>query len=164
MPKIRFIPECHADTALMRIFVDNHDLIDHQAGLNEVANEMKNVKDKSYTLIGLIDDDKTKPPYFHDFEVLKDSCKYVLFKKKPNLEHFLIIIRPAFERFLIENAKDLSIDLNSFGLDNDMRILKKFTKKENIKTDPNFKGLLQTMKEQKAEAFVEIDEFIKRFQ
>ena len=74
----RIIPECYADTLLIKSV--GYQLPNHQHSIGEVANLMvKNYKNKK--VIGVIDNDKTKPSYFKDFEEIKKAHNLILKKK-----------------------------------------------------------------------------------
>ena len=160
--KIRFLPECHVDTTLITFFVKNAAPIDHESGLNEVARAMKNVKDKEFLLVGLVDKDKIQPKYFDDFQEIS-SNHGVIFKQKPQTEHYLIILAPAFEKFLLQNITSIGLDLSNYGFPNDLKSLTKLTKKAAIKDDENFQKLLQDLKKSNAIGFIEIENILQKF-
>jgi hypothetical protein len=162
MRKIRFLPECDIDTTLITFFVKNAAPIDHEPCIGDVANAMKNVKDKEFVLVGLIDNDKRKPKYFDDFEEIS-SNNDIIFKKKPQVEHYLLILDKASEKFILKNAQAVGINLEDYGFPSDLKSLTKLTKKENIKTNQNFQNLLQDLKNKSATGFLEIEKILKKF-
>lgn len=85
-PRFRVIPECHADTALARLFLSDVRKEDHANGSSNVASEMKRAGFSEVILIGLIDNDKLKhtPRYFDDFiEFERGQC--VSFRQKEDV-------------------------------------------------------------------------------
>ena len=112
---VRFIPECHADTALVMFFVKDIDQVDHRSGIGAVAKEMKDFRDGSVKLVGLIDKDKTTPKYF-DLFVEVAAVKGVSLKKHRAAEHYVIVLEPAIERFLMDAAGRLGLLMSDFDL------------------------------------------------
>ncbi|MFN0036529.1 MAG: hypothetical protein ACKVUS_15800 [Saprospiraceae bacterium] len=162
IPKVRFIPECHADTALVRFLVSDFPHIDHESGICNVAKNFQEVKDQTYTLVGIVDDDKRKPPYLDDFQLLQAS-EGVAVKKKPNKEHYVIVVSPALEKFLLQNCMAVGKRMEDFNLPSDLRQLKKRTKKPQVERNPDFKNLLIELHKQRAPGIIALETFLSDF-
>lgn len=162
LPKVRFIPECHADTALVRLLTEGFSNIDHEAGINSVTKNFENVKDKTYKLVGIVDDDKRTPKYLDDFQVIKKSNGVAL-KKKPDKEHYIIVVSPALEKFLTENCRAIGKTMKDFKLPDDLGSLKKLTKKPQIEGDPKFHNLVKNLLSQNAPGLATLQSYLADF-
>ena len=162
LPKIRFIPECHADTVLVRFLTDNFPYIDHESSINGVAKNFENVRDRTYKLVGVVDDDKRTPKYLDDFRLIKKSNGVAL-KQKPDKEHYLIVISPALEKFLMENCISIGKTMKDFKLPDDLRNLTKITKAPRIESNTNFHNLVQNLLKQDAPGLVTLKSYLVDF-
>lgn len=162
MPKVRFIPECHADTALVRFLTDGFPHIDHEAGINNVVRNFSAIKDQTYCLVGIVDDDKRKPSYLSGFEVVKSEYAVSLCNM-PGTKHYIVIIKPALEKFLIQEAATVGISLSDFNLPNDLKSLCKTTKKPQIETNEGYIEFLSALKSRKARGLVVLETFLSDF-
>lgn len=162
LPKVRFIPECHADTALVRFLTDNFPFIDHESSINGVAKNFENVKDKTYKLVGIVDDDKRAPKYLDDFQMIKKSNGVIL-KKKPGKEHYLIVLSPALEKFLMGNCSAVGKTMKDFKLPDALSSLTKITKGPQIKRNTNFHNLMQTLLKQNTPGLVTLQTYLTEF-
>ncbi len=161
--QIKFIPECHADTLMVQLFKVPEKLIRHKKGIHKVANEMSNFDDSRVKLIGLVDDDeKNVPEYFVDFQVLKKENDLIL-KQKPNTNHFLIIVSPELEAWLLESAKMVNINPKDFSLPENPKRLHHITAKVNLEDNKNFINFLNALKKAEARPFLTLESWIKEF-
>ncbi|MDQ6479637.1 hypothetical protein [Dyadobacter sp. LHD-138] len=154
MPELRFIPECYADTTLVRFLTKNDTRVIHASGYPEVGTTMRNAPADTM-LIGFVDDDKRIPPYFGDFETI-DIGDRVLFKKKVDMERYLIVVQRAIESFLLWNAEQVGIDLGDFGFPRDIKPLGNRLKSIQIEGDESFQMLLAALDNNNAPGFVRI--------
>ncbi len=161
-PKVRLIPECHADTALVRFLSDGFPNIDHEAGIGSVIKNFTDVKDRSYQLVGIVDNDKRKPPYLDDFQEISTTDSVSL-QKKPGAEHYVIMLKPAIEKFLLNEAKSVGISLADFNLPVELKPLLKKTKKPQIEQNPDYQDLLSKLKELQAPGIVALEHFLQTF-
>jgi len=161
-PKVRFIPECHADTALVRFLSGDFPNIDHESGIGNVVNNFKTVKDQRFRLVGVVDDDRRKPPYLDDFQIIQSSDNVSL-QKKPSAEHYIIVIKPAFEKFLLNDAESVGISLADFNLPASLKPLCKETKKPQIEKNEDFLNLLSKLKYLQAPGITVLDTFLQSF-
>ncbi len=161
--QIRVISECYVDTALARFFTGDMDLVDHQSGIGNVGNAMKNalVKDDEI-LIGWIDNDRVKHSYFADFQDVLDENNVVI-KMLPSRNQYLIMIQPAAEKFLLSAAKELLIDFKLFQIPSDLKAFSRFTKNPNIEQNTDFQRFIRYLAEGKAASFETLSTFFKRF-
>lgn len=161
-PKVRLIPECHADTALVRFLSGGFPNIDHESGIGSVVKNFTDVKDHSYQLVGIVDNDKRKPPYLDDFQEIK-SASGVSLRKKPDVEHYVILLKPAIERFLLNKAQSVGISLADFNLPMELKPLIKKTKKPQIQQNTDYLNLLAELKSRQASGVVALDSMLEMF-
>ena len=148
------MPECHADTALVRYLLNDDPRIDHASGMSSVGVTMREAPADSI-LIGFVDDDKRVPPYFDDFELISTSHN-VLYKKKRNQERYLIVLHKAVETFLIWNAEETQVDLALFGFEKDVKRLGRKLKSVQMDTSPEYQALLKELDQKNAPGLVRI--------
>ena len=154
MPDFRFIPECHADTTLVRFLSNNDKRIIHASGFPGVGDTMRKAP-SGFLLIGFVDDDKRVPPYFEDFKTIQASDKVIL-KRKAESNMYLVVIQKAIESFLMWNAEQVGIDLNVYGFPNNVKLLGNRLKSLQIEGDNDFQLLLIALDSRNAPGFVRI--------
>jgi len=143
---LNILPECYADTSMMNII--GFKRVNHCLSIGEVANRME----KSYKnrlAIGIVDRDKpgSIPPYFHGFETIKEFDGFQL-KKLPNTKHYLIVIAPALERWIMDTALKLGIPIDKYGFTSLKKLLR-VTKSQTVGSNKNFQALVNTLYQKK---------------
>ena len=137
------LPECYVDTCLIETLVPPIDHYNHQKGSGTVARKMKNFFGDRFAL-GIIDKDKKELYYLREFTLV--TSKYSLELYRHNLKyHYLILINPAIETFILSNAKSAGISVTSFDLPETMDEFRRVTKLVNSKRDPRFKRLFKEL-------------------
>lgn len=134
------IPECFVETNMAKVFL--HAEVNHQYGCGAVTRIMQNgpmLKDGF--AVGLIDDDNMKPKYTDEFDVIatihvNTNVHYSLLHHA-NSNHFLFINSPAMERLITESANASNINMSDYGLPNDWKKLKEYTK--TLKSDKDIR-------------------------
>ncbi|MEN0045751.1 MAG: hypothetical protein AAF806_01695 [Bacteroidota bacterium] len=141
---LQILVEGEADT----VFIDFLGFENTKAGSSgNVANVMKE-KLATRLALGIVDDDKGKvPKYFSEFE-LKEEKDDLLLKKHKSRKHYLIIIQPALETWLLEAADQVGIKTERYGFKN-LKQLKRVTKSQKVKKNQKFKDFLNTLKQKK---------------
>lgn len=161
--QIKFIPECYVDTLMVQLFKIPEKLILHKKGIHKVANEMNNFEDSRVKLIGIVDDDKKNvPDYFTGFQDLKSEDSLIL-KQKANTNHFLIVISPELEAWLLESAKMVNINPKDFSLPENPKQLHHITANVNLEDNKNFINFLKAIKKAEAKPFITLESWIKGF-
>ncbi len=129
MTELSIVPECYADTKLAEILVQSKRKFNHQHGCGDVANQLKN-RLKNFPALGIVDEDKNKGPvskYFLEFNVLKEQNSLIL-KKHPERNHFLVIVCPEIENWLLYNAVSVNVSPLKFSLPENLAGFKKLSK------------------------------------
>ena len=137
------LPECYADTVLIEIAGFKHP--NHQPSIGQVANSMK--KRPKTKLIGVVDDDKNKPAYFSQFVLLEEKDRLSKYKH-PDREHYLIILSPAFEKWIYDAATDVNVDPEKYGFKS-MKRFKNATKNQFVSNNQEVKRFLNDIKQRK---------------
>lgn len=138
------IPECYIDTNLVETLVC-HGGCNHQKGCNQVAKIMKE-KFSDRFAVGIIDADKRRPGYLQEFQTL-GSSEHLQLLSHIQLPHFMLIVAPAADGFILSCAESSGIDVAEYGLS---PILKEFTEQtKNVLSnkDPRFKKLFCALKD-----------------
>jgi hypothetical protein len=140
------LPECYVDTCLIETLVPPVTHYNHQKGSGTVAKKMRNYFADRFAL-GIIDKDKRELHYLQEFALLVK--KYNLELHKHNAKHhYLILIYPAIERFILDNALAADISLADFDLPETLEELRKVSKSVNSKFDPRFRALFSALLEE----------------
>ncbi|QDK79335.1 hypothetical protein EXU85_12275 [Spirosoma sp. KCTC 42546] len=160
---IQFLPECHADTALLRHFIPDHGRSIHSFGCPEVARTMLSPKADDYRLIGMVDNDPDLDTrckgFFKTFELVKQEHK-VIFRQNLIRQQYLIIIDRAVESFLLWNAEQIGLQMNEYGFGATVKLLKVQTKSPTIETDPNYLQLLTDLHTRQAPGFQTLERIL----
>ena len=150
----RIIPECYADTLLIKYI--GYEAPNHQHGIGEVANVMiKYYKNKK--VIGIIDDDKTKPKYFDGFRETKRGHNLIV-KKRPGTEHYLIVVCRDFEAWIEYAGNQKSVPR---PFPNEDKKFRDNTKDFNVEKNNKITNYINTIKQRESPAFLQLKEFIE---
>lgn len=136
------IPECYVDTNLVETLVCKAGC-NHQKGCNQVAKVMQE-KFADRFAVGIIDADKRKPSYLDSFNEIASSEHIKLFRHSAR-PHFIILVHPAIDGFILSCAEVSSVDLSEYELS---PVLKEFTAQtKNVMSnkDSRFKRLFKSM-------------------
>lgn len=150
--RIRLYPECHADTTLITYFMADSQIIEHSAGINEVSKSLETVRSDATMLVGIVDNDKHKPRYLQQFELISEENK-VCFRHKPKSNQYLIIIDKAIESFILWNAAQVNINVADYGFSLEVKKLGARLKSQAIETDSNYLQLLSDLRTRQAPGF-----------
>jgi hypothetical protein len=150
----QILPECYADTLLVEMlgFEPNH-----KSGIGEVINTLTE-SFKNRPAVGIIDNDKRKPNDFVNFALDKEDTG-IQRRRKADTKHTLLVITPAFEDWVFENANAVGIDPANYGF----RTRKSFRvacKTENASANPKLKQFLNTLKQKKSPGFKQLKTWI----
>jgi hypothetical protein len=152
------IPECYTDTNLIETITGMFNTFNHQKSCNEVSKTMQNKLADSFA-VGIIDKDKRQIKYLEEFELVTSARDLFLFKH-PLKHHYIIQISPAVESFILKSANEVGINLNSFGLPDDLDGLKRITKRQTSRNNPNLHRLFTQLKNKKAPQIVTLSNWI----
>lgn len=145
------IPECYVDTNLIETIVPPFGRgYNHQKGCSTVAKTMReHALLRDGFAVGIIDKDKKELDYALLFEEIVDKGQLKLLKH-PQKHHYFILIVPAMEKWILNNAAEVGLNLGDFELSNDLNELRIQSKKMTTKQDPRFKKLFRELKRKEA--------------
>lgn len=153
MSHYQVVPECYADTLLVEILGFKRP--DHQLGIGKVIGMFdKNLKNRA--AVGIIDDDKIKPKELDHFE---DSESAFKIKRLTNDKHSILVICPAFEDWIFENAKAVNIDPSQYGF-RSKKFFKEACKTQSANENQHLIQFLNTLKQKNAPGFTQLKTWI----
>lgn len=136
------VPECYADTNLMNVLVGKK--CNHQKGCSTVCKTM-NERLQNQFAVAIIDKDKRQPEATKQYdEIGKTSCLIVC--KHRDRSHYLILINPAIEEFILNAVNELGINLEEYNLPTELEKLKKITKTISAKENPLLSRLFRDLR------------------
>lgn len=153
------IPECNVDTAFVEML--GYLEPNHAPDIFQVCAILKKQSVNKIS-IGFIDDDKKKPEYISSFKLLQKLTHFSILKHS-SLNQFLVVAKPAMDKVIFNLCQDLNIDLAKYGLPTEWNAFLAQTKKESIKTNKNFKNLLNTIKQKNHPEIVKIKSFVSKY-
>jgi hypothetical protein len=154
------IPECYIDTTLVETLVPTKSGYNHQKGCNNVVKIMIEKKELSDGFaLGIVDEDKKILKYISEFRVIADEAGLKLLKHTKK-HHYIIYIVPAVEKWILENAKEVNIDLKDYDLPDRLSELLDMTKVQTNSKNKNFKKLFQAIQQEGASGFVLLTKWI----
>lgn len=146
MHKFHFIPECHAETEMVKILFKGLDFYkNHQKGIDKVSKVLKSDKMMGKYNIGFVDnDDHNIPKHFDEYNILNEQ-NHVIFKKHQERNRYLIIVDPAMERFLHYQLDEIQKTPSDFGLPNDFKQFRHVLKNSQLERNENYKRMIREL-------------------
>lgn len=143
---LNILPECYADTLLVETIQFKKP--NHCYSIGAVSSTMQKFY-ANKVAIGVIDKDKpgTIPSYFKEFELLISSDDMEL-SWHPDTKHFIIVVAPALEQWLLDTADNLGVSAEKYGFGN-LKKLKRITKSERARSNENLKQFLNNLWQKK---------------
>lgn len=142
MKDLFIIPECYIDTNLVETLVATEGC-NHQKGCNTVVKTMQQKFANTFS-VGVLDNDKRQVSYVAEFsEIAHTSSLYL--KKHHSKPHYLIMVSPAMDAFLLKCAEDLGVNMERYGYTSCLKDFTSMTKAVTSKNDPAFKKLFKAL-------------------
>ena len=143
MKDMFIVPECYVDTNLVESLLTTEG-VNHQKGCYAVANTMKSRVLNDSFAVGVIDFDteKTQPTYVREFSEIAHTA-HILLLKHATKPHYLVMIKPAMDQFILNCAKEQGVSMSDFDLSSDLEGFKKQTNTVDSKYDIRFKKLFK---------------------
>jgi hypothetical protein len=149
----QIVPECYADTVLVEML--GFERPNHQQGIGKVFSSLaKNLEKRA--AVGIIDDDKEKPKALDSFDILDERHGI---KRLINGKHTILVICPAFEDWVFENARQIQVDPAKFGFPSP-KAFRNASKNINARGNQSLKQFLNTLKQKEAPGFVHLKDWI----
>lgn len=147
MPEFHLIPECFADTEMVRIIFKDLEScnLNHASGISEVSKALQKKDLPNYLNIGFVDKDRKNVPFYLDeFEIVEQVAN-VAFKKHPTSNDYLFIVDPAIERFLLNELSEIGKMPAEYHLPDDFKGFKKMLKKTSIQYHDGYKIMINDL-------------------
>jgi hypothetical protein len=163
MTELNIVPECYVDTKVAEI-VGRARKYNHQHGCGNVANELKN-KLKDNIALGIVDEDKNKgavSKYFVEFNIVKTENNLVL-KKHKERKHYLVLVCPEMEEWLLNDGKAVGIAPSDFDLPKDLKGFKQISKIQDIDKNIGFHQFIKRLLQENAPAITTLKSWIDLF-
>lgn len=165
MTELNIVPECYVDTKIAEI-LGKAKKYNHVHGSGNVSNVMQN-KLKDRIVLGIIDEDKFKgrpARYFLTFETIIEKDNLVL-KKHPLRRHFLVLICPEAEKWLLNDARKVNINPSDekYNLPNEIKGFKKISKIKSIDKNEGFKVFIKDLVRAESPSITTLKKWISLF-
>lgn len=149
------IPECYADTMLVEML--GFKKPNHQLGIGQVIKTLT-IKYETRKAVGIIDDDKFKPSKFQEYEFITE-VKGIKRYQNSTGRHLLIVLGPAFEQWVFNNAKEVGVDPDRFGFDHLDRF-KKECKRQDVRNNDSVRQFINAIKQKESSGFLQLKTWI----
>lgn len=167
MIELNIVPECYVDTRIAEILGEAKRKYNHQHGFGNVSNEMQTNKKLEQFAFGIIDEDKHKgkpAKYFLEFDTIIEKNNLIL-KKHPDKKHYLVLVCPEAEKWLLNEAKSAGINPTDveYNLPNEIKGLIKLSKIKDIDRDEGFYRFIKALVRAEAPSLTTLKEWINLF-
>ena len=136
------VPECYVDTNLMNVLLGK--ACNHKKGCATVCKTLDEKLVNQFA-IAVIDQDKRQPKSTEQYVEIGRNDHLVVCKHKDR-PHYLILINPAIERFILFAVEELGVKMSDYGLPDDLDKLKDLTKTVAAKEDEKFERLFKKIR------------------
>ena len=166
MGESNIVPECYVDTKIAEILGQAKNKYNHQHGSGDVANKMlSSLKEKM--ALGIIDEDANKgikSKYFLEFDTIIQRENLIL-KKHPTNSHYLILICPEIEKWLLADAEKVGINPTEIEYNLPYRLQKliKISKRKDIDKNEGFKNFIKALVREKSPSITTLKTWIELF-
>jgi len=150
--------ECWADSLLIEML--GFKKPNHQFGITEVIKQL--LKTKANKALGIIDDDKKKTsPAFKEF-VLVEEKESMRLLRYPSSNKYLILLKPAFEKWVFEQAAQKDIETTKYGFGNSKNFARS-SKSMYVNENQQVKQFINTIHQKKAAGFMQLKQWILKY-
>lgn len=142
MRSLNIITECCVDTNMVETLCSV--LVNHQKCCSKVTGVMEMMLRDGFA-VGVIDDDKKKPSYVSQFHEIVRS-EHLTFLKHNKKPHYLVLVKPAADKFILDVAKSANVDVREFGFSSKLKEFTERTKTLSSDKDPGLKSLFSALR------------------
>lgn len=156
-----FVPECYADTALLRTLLRENSasragldagFVNHQHGIGNVGNLM-HAQGKSSTVrrvLGMVDLDRKfgQQPYLCEFSRvlggsdIREAASYAHLQHPSRPAQMLLVLNPVFETWLALRAAEVGATLAAYGIPAEANAFKSYSRAEDKNPSSGLRRLL----------------------
>lgn len=161
---VRFIVEDSGHKMLFELFVPKGISIQKAGTITATPDKMQKAILKVETVVGVIDNDKRQPPYFNHFKEISHENSVILkqkFEKGKATNEFLIILKPAVEKFIVENIQQTDMKLPEKA--DNFNLFKDRMKSREVENDTEIIQFLRKLKKKNSNGFQTLENIINRF-
>ena len=148
MKQINVFPECNVDTNLISYILGGY--VKHKSTCNEVA---KAVNNSDEFAVGIIDADKRMATLDCGFEKYANGNEadgenvHITMYIHDDGKRFVFTVKPAMDKFLMDAARQLGLDMKDAGYPATLEAFKKETKRIQAAEDPKLRKLFSLILE-----------------
>lgn len=154
----QILPECYADTLLVEML--GFERPNHQLSIGSALNALEK-KFKNRPAVAVIDNDKVKPKSFDQFQ-LADEQHGIQVWTKPETRHAVLVVCPAFEDWVFENAAQVEVSPEKYGF-RSRKYFRETCKRQNVADNQQVKQFLNTLKQKNAPGLGWLRDLIQAF-
>ncbi|MBK7939539.1 MAG: hypothetical protein IPJ82_21720 [Lewinellaceae bacterium] len=114
-PFFQLIPEDNGHKMLMEVL--RFRKCNFAKGINNVLWKIENNFDNRFA-VGIVDDDKFKSSHFKKYSTIIAESDKLIQLNKPETKHFLIVIQPAFEKWVWDQSVQKEILPSKYSFHN----------------------------------------------
>jgi hypothetical protein len=165
MIDLSIVPECYVDTKIAEIVGQAKRKYNHQHGFGDVSNEMEHSL-KNIPALGIIDEDKYKgatSKYFSAFDLVKQENNLLLKQHAVRKQHYLILVCPEVESWLLEDAQKMGLHPSDYDLPHELKGLIKISKIRDIDRNDGFKKFIKALIREQAPSITTLKKWIELF-
>jgi hypothetical protein len=165
MTDLSIVPECYVDTKIAEIVGQAKRKYNHQHGFGDVSNEMEHSL-KNIMALGIIDEDKYKgatSEYFSAFEFVKQENSLILKQHAVRKHHYLILVCPEVEKWLLEDAQKAGLNPSNYDLPDELKGLIKISKIRDIDRNEGFKNFIKALIREQAPSITTLKKWVELF-
>lgn len=144
----QILPECYADTLLVEML--GFERPNHQLSIGAALGALEK-SFKNRPAVAVIDNDKQKPPALGKFQ-LTDEQHGIQVWTKPETRHAVLVVCPAFEDWVFENAAQVGVSPEKYGF-RSRKYFRETCKRQDVADNQNVKQFLNTLKQKNAPGF-----------
>ena len=141
--KLYIMPECYVDTNLVEYLVKAG--VNHQHSCTKVVGLLKNNFADKFA-IGIIDKDKVELGYIKECNTIAET-KHLTFMKHNTGHQYLITVKPAIDKFILDSAKEQNVTPETYGLPSELKEFTQVSKSVTSNNDTRFKELFEGIKD-----------------
>lgn len=152
------IPECNIDTLFVEML--GYKKPNHAPSITIVSSILE--KKTNQRAMGFVDSDKRQPLYFKEFKVIDTTANAKLLKH-PERHHYLVVVNPDMDTFIFNLCRKLGINIADYNFPSDFKAFVSFVKKNAIRSNPNFKNLLNTILQKNPAEITKIKHWVTQY-
>jgi|GEM_PF-4372998 len=179
IPPPLFVPECYADTALMRTLLRENEAnrayldkqaVNHQHGIGNVGNIMKEQGSPNTThrVLGMVDLDREfgQQKYLRQFtrvldgSIVRGATQHVLLQHPQHPTQLLLVLNPVFEVWLAARAAEVGKTLADYDIPSKSKPFKKYSRIEDRNPNSGLRQLLAAIATARHPAYAALADFV----